>query len=92
MSRFSCICMGMCRCMCRCWCLTLMALVSGLMAELLLVSSSSAQSTSSNSRTGVTAPSMPRTSCCPASTFSSRETVRWTELWARLGVHRVALQ
>ena len=59
-----------------------------MMAESLLVSSSSAQPTSSNSRTGLTAPSMllPRTSYCPASTSSSRETVRWTESWARLGV------
>ena len=87
-----CMCRFGCRCRCRCRCLTLMAPVSGLMAELLLVSSSLAQSTSSNSRTGLTAPSKPRTSCCPASTFSSRETVRWTELWARLEVHRVALQ
>ena len=71
-----------------------MALVSGLMAESLLESSSLAQPTSSNSRTGLTAPSMllPRTSYCPASTSSSRETVRWTESWARLGVYRVALQ
>ena len=52
------MCMHMFSCKCRCRCLTFVAPVSGLMAELLVVNSSSALSTSSNSRTGLTAPSM----------------------------------
>ena len=90
--------MNLCMCMCRCRCIcrlryscmwksrcrssypTLMALVPALIAELLLVSSFLSQSTCSNLRTGLTAPAC----CCPARTSSSRETVRWTESWARL--------
>ena len=68
---------------CRCRCLTLMAPVSWLMAKLLLVSSSSAQSTSRNLRTGLTSQSMllPRTS-----TSSSREAVRLTVMGQARGV------